>query len=447
VMFGVEAIETRQDPRLRLAVALPSLVIYVAFPEQWDPKSPWHDRRVRLAAAQAVDKQAVNEAERLGFGRLTGSIVHRIFDFALPLEPHPHNLETAKRLLAEAGCAKGFDAGELTPVPALHTMGESVVDYLGVVGIKAKVRLMERATFFSAWHEKKLRGLILGVAAMQGNAATVLETVAVRGGYYADGSYPDIDELFRQQATERDRQKRQALLHEIQRRLAEGSQMNIGIGLPAQFPDAAPDSVLEWARKADRGPFSCLSLIDRLVYPNYEPLIALTAAAAVTQRVGLMTSVLLVTLRNTGLLAKEVATLDVISKGRLTLGIGAGGRVDDFRAAPAPFGGRGKRLEEQIALLRRIWSGQPVADDVGPIGPRPVQAGGPPLLIGGFAPVVLRRAGRLADGYVIPFPDANDALAISAEGVFTDISGLICTMVKENWYKWRRRRRHGPMPV
>lgn len=119
VMFGVEAIETRQDPRLRLAVALPSLVIYVAFPEQWDPKSPWHDRRVRLAAAQAVDKQAVNEAERLGFGRLTGSIVHRIFDFALPLEPYPHNLETAKRLLAEAGYAKGFDAGELTPVPAL----------------------------------------------------------------------------------------------------------------------------------------------------------------------------------------------------------------------------------------------------------------------------------------------------------------------------------------
>jgi alkanesulfonate monooxygenase SsuD/methylene tetrahydromethanopterin reductase-like flavin-dependent oxidoreductase (luciferase family) len=176
--------------------------------------------------------------------------------------------------------------------------------------------------------------------------------------------------------------------------------MKIGIGLPAQLPGTTPDFVLEWARKADKGPFSCLSLIDRLVYPNYEPLIVLTAAAAVTQRVGLMTAVLLVPLRNTGILAKEVATLDVISHGRLTLGIGVGGREDDFRAAPALFRGRGKRLEEQIAVMRRIWSDQPVADDVGPIGPRPVQEGGPPLLIGGFAPVVLRRAGRLADGYL-----------------------------------------------
>ncbi len=176
--------------------------------------------------------------------------------------------------------------------------------------------------------------------------------------------------------------------------------MKIGIGLPAQLPGAKSDFILEWARKADRGPFSCLGLIDRLVYPNYEPLIALTAAAAVTQRVRLMTTVLLVTLRNAGILAKEVATLDVISNGRLTLGIGVGGREDDFRAAPAPFRGRGKRLEEQVAVMRRIWSGQPVADDVGPIGPRPVQEGGPALLIGGFAPVVLRRAGRLADGYL-----------------------------------------------
>jgi ABC-type transport system substrate-binding protein len=106
-------------------------------------------------------------------------------------------------------------------VPAIHTIGESVATYLAAVGIKTRLRLMERAAFFSAWHEKKLKGLIVGVAAMQGNAAAVLETLAVRGGYYADGSYPDLDALFQQQAGERDRGTREALLHEIQRRIHE----------------------------------------------------------------------------------------------------------------------------------------------------------------------------------------------------------------------------------
>jgi peptide/nickel transport system substrate-binding protein len=221
LMYGVEALETQQDPKLRLEKALPSIVIFIAFPEQWDPNSPWHDRRVRLAAAQAVDLQAINEAERLGFGRLTGSIVHRQFDFALALEPYPYNPEQAKRLLVEAGYPQGFDAGELTPVPAIHTIGESVAGYLAAISIRTKVRLMERASFFNAWRENKLRGLIVGVAAMQGNAATVIEALAISGGFYASGSYAEIDALFQQQAKERDRRKREALLHEIQQRLHE----------------------------------------------------------------------------------------------------------------------------------------------------------------------------------------------------------------------------------
>lgn len=221
IMFGPEAIETRRDPRLRLMKAMPSIVVFLAFPEQWDPKSPWHDRRVRLAAAQAVDQQAINEAERLGEGRLTGSIVHRQFDFALPLEPYPYNPEHARRLLAEAGYPNGFDAGELTPPPPIYTIGEAAANDLAAVGIKARMRLMERAAFFSAWQEKKLKGIILGAAAMQGNAAAVLETLTVTGGFYAYGGYPDIDALFQQQAKERDRGKREVLLHELQRRIHE----------------------------------------------------------------------------------------------------------------------------------------------------------------------------------------------------------------------------------
>ena len=183
--------------------------------------------------------------------------------------------------------------------------------------------------------------------------------------------------------------------------------MEIGIGLPAQLPGVKPEFVLDWARKADAGPFSCLGLIDRLVFPNYEPLIALAAAAAVTQRVRLLTNVLLLTLRNPGVVAKQAATLDVISNGRLTLGIGIGGREDDFHTAPAQFRGRGKRMEEQIALMRRLWSGQGATSEVGPVGPQPVQAGGPEILIGGFAPAALRRAGRLADGYLGPGADPS----------------------------------------
>ncbi|MGH8059116.1 MAG: ABC transporter substrate-binding protein [Candidatus Entotheonellia bacterium] len=222
ISFGMTGPQTREvlrDPRLRLAKALPAVVGFLSFPEQFDPNSPWHDRRVRMAAAQAVDMQAISDAERLGMAPLTGSIVSRELAFALPFKPYPYEPEQARRLLAEAGYPDGFEAGDLTPIPPQYSLGEAVINYLAAVGIKTKLRAMERAPFFTAWREKKLTGVIVGPAAMMGNAATRIEAFAVSGGYYAAGGYPDIDALFQQQASEGDRLKREALLHEIQRRI------------------------------------------------------------------------------------------------------------------------------------------------------------------------------------------------------------------------------------
>ncbi len=176
--------------------------------------------------------------------------------------------------------------------------------------------------------------------------------------------------------------------------------MLIGIGHPGTIPGVKGQLLLDWARHADEGPFSSLASLDRLVYPNYDALIALTAAAAVTQRVRLMTTVLLAPLRNAAVIAKQAASLDTISGGRLTLGVGVGGREDDFLAAPASFHDRGKRFEKQLETMTRIWSGEALAENVGSIGPAPAQVGGPELLIGGYSPVAIQRVGRWGNGYI-----------------------------------------------
>ena len=176
--------------------------------------------------------------------------------------------------------------------------------------------------------------------------------------------------------------------------------MQIGIGLPATHTEASGKLILDWSRLADEGPFSSLGLIDRLVYHNYEPLITLTAAAAVTQRVRLVTTILIGPLRQSGILAKQSATLDAISGGRLTLGLGVGAREDDFLAAPAAFADRGKHFDEQLEQMERIWSGQPLSEAVGPIGPQPIQAGGPEILIGGNSPAAIKRIARWGKGFI-----------------------------------------------
>jgi peptide/nickel transport system substrate-binding protein len=137
-------------------------------------------------------------------------------DFALQTEPLAYDPKKAKQLLAEAGYPNGFDAGELVPIPPFFTTGEAVVNYLNAVGIRVKMRIMERAAFYSAWREKKLPGLFITGAGASGNAATRIAEFIYSKGAYAFGGYPDIDELFQQQAVERDRAKREAMLHRIQ---------------------------------------------------------------------------------------------------------------------------------------------------------------------------------------------------------------------------------------
>ncbi|MCU7729005.1 LLM class flavin-dependent oxidoreductase [Actinoplanes sp. KI2] len=167
--------------------------------------------------------------------------------------------------------------------------------------------------------------------------------------------------------------------------------MEFGLGLPI----SAPARLLDWARAAEACGFDTLALLDRLAFDNPEPLTALAVLAGATGRIRLQTEVLLGPLRQTALLAKQVATLHRMSGGRFVLGIGVGGREDDHAAAGVPIARRGRMLDEQLVALKEIWRG-----DL--IGPRPVAD--PPILIGGFAPAALQRVARHADGFICAAP-------------------------------------------
>ncbi len=216
LLSGPVAEEIRRTPGLRLVAAQPPGVFWLDLPEQWDPKSPWHDRRVRLAASHAIDRQAVNQAETLGFSHPTGGLLHRSLEFALAFEPPAYDPGRARQLLAEAGYPNGFDAGDLYPFPPFNSMGEALGGYLQAVGIRTRIRTMERASFLTAWREHRLKGVIVGIAGAAGNAATRLEAYVTKNGIYSSGVLPEVEDLFQRQAREMDRKKREALLHQIQ---------------------------------------------------------------------------------------------------------------------------------------------------------------------------------------------------------------------------------------
>ena len=220
-MMGPTAEEVQRDPKLTLAYSYGQGVFFIIFNEQGDVKSPWHDLRVRQALNYAIDRQALSDQQTLGASPPTGNIVARALEFALPIEAYPYNPEKAKQLLKEAGYPNGFDAGEIASGPPYHALAEGVANDLLAVGIRIKVRPMERATIIAAVKEKKLSGLTSFGSGHLGNAATRLEPFVVSWGQFARISYPDIDALFKQQSVERDRKKREALLHEIQRLMHE----------------------------------------------------------------------------------------------------------------------------------------------------------------------------------------------------------------------------------
>ena len=213
--------ELQRTPGLTLKPTVIQSTHFVYFADQWDPKSPWHDRRVRVAANLAMDRKGINEAVSLGYSKLTHSIIPSTFEFYLQPPLYPYDPAQAKKLLAEAGYPNGFDAGEYVCDLVTTNSGEPVVNSLRIAGIALKVRPMERAAFFKGLTEKKLKNVVHIFGGIFGNAATRLEAFVVSGGTYVYGGYPDIDGLFREQASELDRAKREAILHRMQQLVHE----------------------------------------------------------------------------------------------------------------------------------------------------------------------------------------------------------------------------------
>lgn len=190
--------------------------------------------------------------------------------------------------------------------------------------------------------------------------------------------------------------------------------MDVAIALPNAVPGASGAQLVEWARRAEARGFSSLGTIDRVVYDNYEPLTALAAAAAVTERIGLATTVLLGPLRaNTAELAKQALSVQALSDGRLTLGVGLGAREDDYEVSGVELRGRGKRLDAMLEQIKEIWAGNEVG---------PSLAGAPRLVIGGHSDASYARAARFGDGWIAAAsgPDQARAGIESARAAWKD---------------------------
>jgi peptide/nickel transport system substrate-binding protein len=214
---GELAEELRSTPGLTLKPSVIQGTFWLAFLDQWDEKSPWHNENVRRAASLAIDRLSINKALTLGYSRLTGNpFVPDTFDYYWKPPSPVYDPAQAKKLLAEAGYARGFDGGEYYCDSSYANLGEAVVNNLAEVGIKTHLRPLERAAFIKGYAEKKYKNLVQAGSGAFGNAATRLEILAVKGGVYAYGNYPDLDELFLRQAGELDPKRREQILHKMQ---------------------------------------------------------------------------------------------------------------------------------------------------------------------------------------------------------------------------------------
>ena len=213
---GELAEELKRTPGLTLKPVVINSPFWIYFAEQWDPKSPWHDPRVRKAVSLALDYDGINQALTLGYSLITYSIVPKDYEYYWQPPKIPFDPKAAAALLAEAGFKGGFDAGDYFCDSSYANLGEAVINSLRDVGIKLKMRPIERAAFNQGYADKKYHNLIQGGSGAFGNAATRMESFVVKGGTYVYGNYPELDDLFAQQADETDRGKRAVILTKMQ---------------------------------------------------------------------------------------------------------------------------------------------------------------------------------------------------------------------------------------
>jgi peptide/nickel transport system substrate-binding protein len=218
---GPNAEEVKRTLGITLKPTFPTFTEWLVFTQQWDPKSPWADRRVRLAANHAIDKKGFSDAEYLGYGRPAASIIPRDFEFFWPSPGYPYDPARARQLLAEAGFPRGFDAVEVATDAVFAPEAEAVINGLQAVGIRGRLAPLERAAFYKADQDKQFKHLVRVGSAAAGNAATRIEAFVIASGNRAYGGYPDIDALFRDQASEMDRKRREGALIRIQQLMHE----------------------------------------------------------------------------------------------------------------------------------------------------------------------------------------------------------------------------------
>lgn len=217
--------------------------------------------------------------------------------------------------------------------------------------------------------------------------------------------------------------------------------MEIGVALPTMARDYVRRTTITWSQGIDAGPFSSVSCGERISFHNQELIVTNAAAAALTERVRVFVNVAVGPLHSAGVLAKQLATMDVLCDGRLTLGLGVGGREHDYRSADSPFERRHQRLDDLVADMRSIWAGHPPFEGADPIGPAPVQHGGPELLAAAMGPKSLARAAAWADGISGFAIDADAAVmadaVTSAEQAWADagrtvaprhVTGCFCVL-------------------